>query len=96
MSNITVNSIKDGNKVYVVHPGVAPDPYWGTIDSCDPSIISGVLTDRIRIDGEDYIILDGDKNKMFKTSIYEYFYDYDEAKEYLDLMKLAQKLKRFL
>ena len=33
---------------------------------------------------------------MFKTSRYEYFYDYDEAKEYLDLMKLAQKLKRFL
>lgn len=96
MSNITVNSIRDGKKVYVVHPGCPPDPYWGTIDSCDPSIISGILTDKIRIDGEDYIVLDGDKNKTFKTSKYDYFYDYNEAEECLNLMILAQKLKRFL
>lgn len=94
MSNITVNSIKDGKKVYVVHPGIAPDPYWGTIDSCDPFIISGILTGKIRIDGEDYIVLDGDRE--FKTSKYDYFYDYDKAKECLDLMILAQKLKRFM
>lgn len=28
-----------GKSVYIVHPGIGSDPYWGTIDSEPPTFI---------------------------------------------------------
>ena len=76
-----------GKSVYIVHPGIGSDPYWGTIDSEPPHLLNRIIKGfHVSELGIEIITVD---NRYDGFNINNYNIYFDEKSEKRDLNKLV-------
>lgn len=86
--DVRINELQNyiGKKVYIIHPGISKSPYWGTIDSESPHLLSEIIKGFYISKLGTEIITGNNRYDSFNINDYNIYFDEETAKQ--DLNKL--------